>query len=417
VESMNALALFIYSASLRTYKTGAQIKSLWNKKAKQWIEGQKNSLNTLLPKTNTRVWFHCASVGEFEQARPLIELVKKENPAAEIVLTFFSPSGLELRKNYPFADYVLYLPLDSKFSSANFIEKVKPDIAIFVKYELWYYYLSVLKERKIPAYLISAVFRSNHWLNTWYGKSFKAMLQNFKAVFVQNESSKTIAEDLGCKNVMMTGDTRVDRVLAGVNENKRFAEIENWLGGKNLFIAGSTWHEDEQLIVKFINEDEFKYRDWKWIIVPHEISEKHLQSLKYNIADNAILYSELNEENKNVNILIIDRIGMLAYLYRYAQVAYVGGGFGKGIHNILEPAVYGAPVIFGPKYQSFIEAVNLVQHGADYSIKDYDEFKYRMMNELGDITLREHAKHISAEYIAQQKGATEKIFEVIFKNI
>src|SRR5580698_1415858 len=163
---MNMLEMFIYSASLRMYKTGAQIKSLWNKKAKQWIEGQKNSLsilNTLLPKTNKRVWFHCASVGEFEQARPLIELIKKENPAAEIILTFFSPSGYELRKNYSFADYVLYLPLDSKFSSANFINKVKPDVALFVKYELWYYYLSVLKERNIPAYLISAVFRSNHW--------------------------------------------------------------------------------------------------------------------------------------------------------------------------------------------------------------------------------------------------------------
>ncbi len=381
---------------------------MWNVKARQWRNGRKNNFKniTLALKDNEyRIWFHCASVGEFEQARPLLEAYRKQYPLHKIVLTFFSPSGYELRKNYSGADYVFYLPLDTPTYARKFVCLINPKLAAFVKYEFWYHHLRELYKNTIPVILISGIFRKDQLFFKWYGQEWSKVLHFFSHLFVQDQLSFQLLQTLQLKNVAIGGDTRFDRVWQIAQQATGLSKIELFKNNQKLFIAGSTWRADEKLIKTLIN----KNNDWKWIIVPHETDDSHLSATKILFPD-AVFYSELlGDKPTNSKILIVDEVGLLSSLYRYADIAYVGGGFGKGIHNILEAAVYGIPIIFGPNHQKFKEAADLLKIGASKSINNADEL-IMAFEEFGRGTSLAEQNNI---YIEKNKGATEKILHYL----
>jgi 3-deoxy-D-manno-octulosonic-acid transferase len=396
--------LWIYNIGIVIYGLLLRLASLFNAKAKLFVVGRKNIFEKIQQKINTNdrpIWFHFASLGEFEQGRPVLEKLKADDPSQKIVVTFFSPSGYEIRKNYALAD-VFYLPLDTASNAKKFINSINPKFAVFTKYEFWYHYFAVLNEKQIPLYLISGIFRPNQVFFKWYGSFYRGILKFVTHFFVQNEESVSLLKSIVIDNISLSGDTRFDRVYENAQQPKKLTEIEAFCGSSPVFIAGSTWPEDEKLLVSLIE----KYPDWKFIIAPHEIDTSHIEEIE-KLFPNAAKFSQL--EANTSPILIIDNIGMLSSLYQYAKVAYIGGGFGAGIHNTLEAAAFGLPVIFGPKYDKFQEAKDLIAIGAAKSVTTSNE----LMNAFEFFKANEMASADAKKYVEQKKGATEMIVKAI----
>ncbi|MNK30080.1 3-deoxy-D-manno-octulosonic acid transferase [compost metagenome] len=407
------LMLLLYIIGIRLYILLIRIFSLFNPKAKLFIKGRKNSYTQIVQRINPQekhIWFHFASLGEFEQGRPVLEKLKTLYPAKKIVVTFFSPSGYEIRKNYALAD-VFYLPIDTKKNAAWFIESINPEMAIFTKYEFWHFYFKALKDRGIPLYVISGIFRDSQAFFKWYGSFYRNILKAVTYFFVQNEESENLLKSIGLNNVTINGDTRFDRVYENAQEPKELPLIAQFIDGKPTLICGSTWPEDEKLLAAL----PAKYPDWKFIIAPHEIHSSHIESIEKQFPVGSLRFSAFSSGNQTPNssqqILIIDNIGMLSALYQYGKVAYIGGGFGAGIHNTLEAAAFGLPVIFGPKYDKFQEAKDLIAIGAAKSISSTEEL-ISAFNAFAD---NKNAADAAKKYVADKKGATDQIISMITK--
>jgi 3-deoxy-D-manno-octulosonic-acid transferase len=401
---------FIYNISIRILWLVIRISAFYNKKARMWIEGRKNLMDTVahsIDQDSEHVWFHCASLGEFEQGRPVMEEFKKSNPHIKIVLTFFSPSGYENKKNYQGADHIFYLPLDTPQLASQFVEYVRPRAAVFVKYEFWYNFINALDERKIPLIFISVIFRKNQHFFKFYGKWFRAQLKKVTYFFVQNKPSQDLLYSIGVHNVVVSGDTRFDRVYQIRQSPRSFNMVEKFIQGSVIFMAGSTWPKDEEMLVSLINQ---KHKGLKYIVVPHEIDQGHIQKFCSALDTSVVKYSEPDENKfKDAQVLIIDSIGMLSNLYQYASIAYIGGGFGKGIHNILEPATFGMPLIFGPNYRKFAEACELVQYGGAFSVRNSSDLQKNVESVLSNYKLLSNISEITQKYVDLKKGATHKI--------
>jgi len=391
------------------------LAAFFNKKAKQSIEGRKGIFEKLKSENfdENWIWMHCASLGEFEQGRPLIEKIKAEQPNQKIILTFFSPSGFEIRKNYDQADCVIYLPYDSPSNARQFLNIVKPQKAIFVKYEFWHFYLKELKKRQIPTYLISAVFRKEQSFFKWYGSFFRNMLSAFTHIFTQDENSIQLLKSVDFENAKAIGDTRIDRVLEIGKSAKKSPEIEAFCNQSPTLICGSTWPPDEAILAPFINKNLPK--NWKVIIAPHDIKTKHIEQImaRFTVPTNTYTNLEIGRKN-NAKVLIINNIGMLSSIYQYGKIAYIGGGFGSGIHNTLEPIAFGLPVIFGTKFQKFTEAKELVKTGGGFSISNQNEFE-KVFEKLLEKKEFEKASSQAKNYISNNQGATEKIYQFLFE--
>ncbi|HOZ29508.1 MAG TPA: glycosyltransferase N-terminal domain-containing protein [Bacteroidales bacterium] len=372
----------------------------------------RNELKAKIDKNKSYVWIHCASLGEFEQGRPLIEKIKSENAGVSILLTFFSPSGYEIRKNYQFADIVCYLPFDSKANAKDFIDIVKPKYAVFVKYEIWYYFLKELSIRNIPVFLISGIFRKNQIFFKWYGKSYRKALSFFSHLFLQDDKSAELLKNFGFSDYSVCGDTRMDRVMNIAGENYVNPLLEQFSENNNIIVCGSTWEEDEKILCAFINEFFGKY---KLIVAPHEINEKHIEKIEKLLKIKSVRLSNLKAIDDSISVIIVDSIGLLSKLYRYAKVAYVGGGFGKGIHNILEAIVYNIPVIFGPNYKKFKEANDSILAGTAFEIKHIDDLENIINKLFCNVERYVTIKNDTQKYIQKSFGATAKIYEKLQK--
>src|ERR1700744_5933228 len=402
--------MLLYNIGVRLYFFAIYLASFINKKARLWINGRKHVLYANFEKS---VWFHFASLGEFEQGRPVLEYIRKTHPDKKIVVTFFSPSGYEIRKNTPLADAVYYLPLDTASNARNFINSIQPEIAIFTKYEYWYHFFNELDQRHVPLYIISGIFRPDQVFFKWYGRLHRKMLGFVTCFFVQDEASKQLLHDIGINNVKVSGDTRFDRVWANAQQPKELQVVNDFKNGHKLFIAGSAWPEDEKLVASLVLD----YADWKFIFAPHEINKEKINTLINLLPDNsAIRYSQLNDEHlplTNYQSLIIDNIGMLSYLYQYADIAYIGGGFCVGIHNTLEAAACGLPVIFGPNYQRFKEARDLVAQQTGFSINNGPELKSTVAFLVEDNIRYKAICQQAKDYVKENTGATGVIIENI----
>ena len=413
------MALFLYNLFLIFYKTGIKVASLKSNKAKLWLKGRENIFAKLeqwrsqLPEDQKIIWMHCASLGEFEQGRPLLEKFRESNTDHKIVLTFFSPSGYEVRKNYKGVDEVFYLPIDSKINAQKFITTLKPTLVVWVKYEYWFYYLTALKKKNIPVILISAVFRKSQPFFKWYGKMWKQILQSFDKIFVQNTESVSLLQTIGfAQNTAVIGDTRFDSVIDIAKKNAPLPDVLlNFVKNSKVIIAGSTWEEDEEELVHYANTN----KQIKFIIAPHEIDEERIADLK-KLFKNSILFSQLADTYVNEQVVIIDNVGMLASLYRLADVAYIGGGFNdSGIHNILEAAVFGKPLIFGPVYDKFIEATQLVEAGGAFSFTNALELEELLHRLLKDEVFSQIAGEVCKNFVYKNGGATNKIMEYLYE--
>ena len=380
-----------------------------HRKARLLVEGQKTAkacLASMSESSQHPIWFHAASVGEFEQARPIIEkLVESRKSKVKILVTFFSPSGYELRKDYPLADQVMYLPFATRRNAKRFLDAVQPAMAIFVKYEFWPAYLRQLRKRNIPTYLVSGIFQPKQLFFRPWGIGYRQLLKCFTRLFVQDNASAELLNKYGISNVTVAGDTRFDRVSQIAQQAKDIPAVEQFVQpvGTQVIVAGSTWLPDEELLARYLKEHE----NVKLILAPHEIHEAHLHAIFNLFEGRYVRFTEATPLNlRHVRVLVIDTIGLLSSIYRYGQVAYVGGGFGVGIHNTLEPAVYGMPVLFGPNYKHFREAVNLVACGAGLPVSKYADFARKM-----DLALANHTElgAKAKEYIASELGATERI--------
>ena len=411
------MAIVVYNIFLFLYRTGIGIASLWNDKARLWIEGRKNSLKKLAGDVTIDtpiIWVHCSSLGEFEQGRPVIEKLKTNYPDSRILLTFFSPSGYEIRKDYKDADWVYYLPLDSKTNAKRFFDIVNPSLVAFVKYDYWYYYLAECKKREVPLLLVSGVFRKDQPFFKWYGHLHRKMLSCFAHFFVQDKESSQLLQSINLDNVTIAGDTRFDRVSEIAAQFKPIEIIEKFCGSSQILVAGSTWPNDEKIIKDAI----VNYPELKIIIAPHEIHKEHIDQL-ISIFPGAILYSQLITHNSQPivsNFLIIDNIGMLSRLYHYATIAYIGGGFNKGIHNTLEAAVYGKPVLFGPNHKKFKEAIGLIGTRGAICINSGTELSAILQKVIANKSVLELYSKNSMDFVNENKGATEKILHYIEAN-
>lgn len=402
----------LYNITIYLYIFYIRVGSLFNAKAKLMIAGRKNIFESIKSQissleSNNLVWFHCASLGEFEQGRPLMEKYKIQQPDVKILLTFFSPSGYEIRKNYAGADCIFYLPIDTPSNAKKFIEVVKPQKVFFVKYEFWFNYLNELKNRNIPTYLVSGIFRENHHFFNSTGGWFRKQLIAFTHFFLQDEKSVELLNSIGYTNATLCGDTRFDRVLEVAKNAKQIDLVKQFVGNHKTIIVGSSWLEDEKIV------QSLKLESLKLIIAPHEIDEKRLSSIEAQFLGKTLRYSKANENNvEEAEVLIIDNIGMLSSLYQYGSIAFIGGGFGKGIHNILEAATFGLPVIFGPNYHKFAEAKELIKLGGAFAINDVSEFE-KTMSLLSDEQVLKTASQISKMYVQGRVGATDKILAKI----
>jgi 3-deoxy-D-manno-octulosonic-acid transferase len=406
------LSLFLYNVFLIAYSGGIRLAALWNPKARLWVRGRQAKPWMAEPPGSKTIWMHCASLGEFEQGRPVLEALKAQYPAYRIVLSFFSPSGYAVKKDYAGADAVYYLPMDGKGNAAAFITAVNPALVVWVKYEYWYYYLTALKQKSIPVLLISAVFRQNQPFFTWYGGVWKQMLSCFTVLFVQNEASKELLASIGAGDkAVVTGDTRFDRVLQLAATAAPIPAVDAFCGSSKVLVAGSTWEEDEAELIHYVRA----HPEIKFIIAPHEIDAANLQEVKKEFKS-AIFYSELEMSGSpaEAHVLIIDNIGMLSRLYRYAHITYVGGGFGSdGVHNVLEAAVYGKPVLFGPEYEKYIEAEGLVDCGGAFPIDNALELEKLMDELLADEGTLAAAGQSAANFVQQHAGAAKNIVSYI----
>ena len=404
----------LYDLSLRTYKIAINIAKFFNEKAHLFHSGRKNIFENFKKNVDFKeknIWFHCASLGEFEQGRPLIEIIKKKYPDYKIIITFFSPSGYEVRKTYKQADFISYLPLDSSINAEKFIQIVQPKLVFFIKYEFWFYYLKTLKKYDIPCFLISGIFRKNQMFFKFYGKWYARILENFTHLFVQNKTSFELLQKIGIQNLSIAGDTRFDRVLKISETPKKFHLIEKFKQNKTILVAGSTWKKDENILIQYIKNNK---NSLKFIIAPHEIHQDNINRLIHEIGENVVAYSKANEKNiQDFKVLIIDNIGMLSSIYQYGEIAYVGGAFGKGLHNILEPATFGVPIFFGTKYQKFQEAIDLINLKSAFSIKNFEMFEEQINILLNDKIFFKKTGEISKKYILDNKGGTKKILDFV----
>lgn len=411
----------LYDIGIRLYGFLILLASFFNEKARKWRTGRKDILKklkeTIQESGQPLAWFHCASLGEFEQGRPVIETFRKKFPSYKILLTFFSPSGYEVRKNYKEADYVFYLPLDTPNNAKQFIDIIKPSIAVFVKYEFWFNYLGELKKRSIPTFLISARFRDDQYFFKNMGRSFRKYLRFYTSIFVQDEDSETLLKDFRINNVVLCGDTRFDRVIDISRQPFPNPIIEKFKNKQPLLLCGSTWEEDEKLIFPMYANLIRLGLKTKLIIAPHDVTEARIKNIQQKYPT-ALRYSSATENNAApANVMVIDTIGVLSYLYRFADIAYIGGGFGKGIHNLTEAAVYGIPVLFGPNYKNFTEAKELQKRRGGFSISTIDELSSKVSKLLTDAEYRKISGEAGASYILSGKGATEKIISTLEKII
>ncbi len=411
------LMVLLYDAGILLYYLIVLMASLFNRKARLWIRGRQGLLIKMkreMENAGRVAWFHASSLGEFEQGRPIMEAFKKKDPECKILLTFYSPSGYEIRKNYPGADFIYHLPLDTRKNAKRFLRIVKPELVVFIKYEFWYHFLLQTKKSGAKLVLISAIFRREQLFFKWYGIWYRKMLKFFDHIFVQDENSLDLLMDISMEHVRIAGDTRFDRVVQIAAEAKQNEIVERFTAGRFTYIFGSTWDKDEELIVEYINSCML---DVCYIIAPHELNPVNIKNLIHKLNKKVILYSGTEGSNlMESRVLIIDNIGMLATLYRYGQVAYIGGGFGKGIHNILEAAVYGMPVVFGPNFRKFREAVELLKEGSAFMARDYNELKYilDMLREKKEKL--QAASESTRNFINQNIGATETILNYLKKS-
>lgn len=407
----------LYSLFIHLYVAAIRLASLWNAKARSWSAGRKDwrsGLQAIRNKAGDRpiLWIHCASLGEFEQGRPVIEALRAQHPTSFILLTFFSPSGYEVRKDYAVADAVCYLPADTPANARFFVQTLRPALAIFVKYEYWLNLLAELRDRQVPVLMISAIFRENQVFFSWYGTAWRKALAGISHFFLQDGDSADRLNELGIHHHTVAGDTRFDRVLQLAAAFSEIPEIASFCGNQQVLVAGSTWPEDEAIIAACLRARP----DLKCILAPHEIHAAHLDHIS-NVMPDAIRFSVWKKEaSPAARVLVIDNIGMLSRLYHYATVTYIGGGFGKGIHNTLEAAVYGKPVLFGPHYQKFREARELIREGAAWSIQQEDGMIIKMQELLDQPSARESSGLAAGNYVRAQAGATQKIMQYIQEN-
>lgn len=407
----------MYELFIILYNIGVWVASFFSKKVRTMWKGEHRTFRVLREKIDPNamyIWFHAASLGEFEQGRPIMEAIRREHPGYKILLTFFSPSGYEVRKNYDGADIVVYLPIDTKRNARRFLRLTNPVMAFFIKYEFWSNYLHMLKERHVPTFSVSSIFRPNQIFFRAYGKGYGKVLDCFTHFFVQNEESRDLLKSIGIDCVSVTGDTRFDRVLQIRDAGKSLPIVENFVGGTaeerpHVFIAGSSWPPDEDIFIRYFNE----HRDWKLIIAPHVIGDDHMKQILGTLERKTVRYTEATTENVvGAECLIIDCFGLLSSIYRYADVTYVGGGFGVGIHNVLEAAVWGKPVIFGPNNKNFQEAQGLLKAGGGFEITSYDDF-VGVMRKLADDKALEQSRERAGGFVESLAGATRQIMKEV----
>lgn len=414
----------IYSVGIIFYYLSLRLAGIFSPKARAWHYGRKELFDKLehvflehyaSESPAPVVWFHCASLGEFEQGRPVIEAFRNRFPGYTILLTFFSPSGYTHRQNYSGADHIFYLPIDTILNARRFVNITRPQFVVFVKYEFWFNYLNELFKNNIPVFTISAIFRPNQHFFKWYGGWFRTHLRKINRVFVQDAESAELLQMIDVSNISISGDTRFDRVVAVKENQQPFPLIDKFACNKHVIVAGSTWPQDEDLILALRKKTSDKV---KFIIAPHEISTHHLNELLKKLGDKALLYSQApGTDLCGKDFLIIDSIGMLSQLYRYASIAYIGGGFGAGIHNILEAAAYGVPVFFGPNYHRFREAREMIETGAAFSVQDSAQFTTGVIALLSDTAHLKKVATKAGQYVVVRTGATHIIMEEIEKQI
>lgn len=402
-----------YNLAIILYDIAVHLVAPFSRKPWKMMKGHwvvYELLRQQLEKGARYIWFHAASLGEFEQGRPLIEKIRAKYPDYRILLTFFSPSGYEVRKNYRGADIVCYLPFDKPRNVRKFLDLVNPCMAFFIKYEFWKNYLDELHKRRIPVYSVSSIFRRGQIFFKWYGGTYRNVLRNFDHIFVQNERSKRYLAKIGINRVTVVGDTRFDRVLQIREEAKDLPLVELFKNNTMTFVAGSSWQPDEDLFIEYFNQ----HPEVKLIIAPHVIDENHLVEIIRKLKRPYVRYTRADEKNvRKADCLIIDCFGLLSSIYRYGEIAYIGGGFGVGIHNTLEAAVYGIPVIFGPKYQKFQEAVQLLEAKGGFSVKSYEELKALLDRMLEDESFLRETGTNAGTYVTGNAGATDKVLGMI----
>jgi len=411
---MVSISLFLYNVFIKLYGWGIYIASFQNKKAALWIKGRRdlfskieNDFKSISPATE-RIWMHCASLGEFEQGRTVLEGLRIQKPKAIIVLTFFSPSGYEIQKNYPHSDFIYYLPLDSKKNASRFINLIKPTIILFVKYEFWYHYFIKAGKSEARFILIAGIFRKSQAFFKWYGALYRRILASLSHIFVQDEQSLSLLKSIGFLNVTIAGDTRIDRVIDIVSHASELTDIEFFLNNQKAIVGGSLYDIENEMLFKAWEE---KLLPGKIIIAPHNVDNENINKIMTTWGSLAIRFSELSLlQSPNKKVLVIDRIGILSRIYSYAALVIIGGGFGKGIHNILEPAVYGVPVLFGPNYHKFREANEMVETGAVFSFNDESGFR-KLIKKLSNPEFAHSAGNKAKHYIESNSGGTRKILE------
>lgn len=408
----------MYQIFIWIYTLGVWVTSLFSEKVKTMRKGEHEAFRILKEKVEPDaryIWFHAASLGEFEQGRPLIEHIRKAFPEYKILLTFFSPSGYEVRKNYKGADICCYLPLDTIGNSRKFLRLIRPEKAFFIKYEFWYNYLHILKHRGVPTYSVSSIFRPNQVFFKWYGRGYKKVLHCFTHFFVQNDTSRELLHQIGIDCATVVGDTRFDRVLQIKEASKQLPLVDAFVGNdpkqlSKVFVAGSSWGPDEEIFIKYFNV----HKDWKLIIAPHVIGEDHMKQILSKLNRKTARYSVATEnEIKDADCLIIDCFGLLSSIYHYGSVAYVGGGFGAGIHNVLEAAVWNIPVIFGPNNGHFQEAQGLLAAQGGFEINDYRQFEELMNRFDADADYLSQSGKKAGMYVQDRSGATQQIIDNI----
>ena len=401
----------IYNLGIYLYQLGVKLAALFSDKPAKMVKGHQEVFDLLKNKIDRNaqyIWFHAASLGEFEQGRPLIERIRKEYPQYKILQTFFSPSGYEVRKNYDGADIVCYLPIDTPSNVKKFVDLVNPCMVFFVKYEFWQNYLNTLFKKGIPVYSVSSIFRPNQIFFRWYGKGYQQVLKTFAHLFVQNEESKQLLAGIGVNNTTVVGDTRFDRVLDICAAAKQLPLVQKFKGDALTFVAGSSWGPDEDIFIKYFNA----HPEMKLIIAPHVVNDGHLKEIESKLQRSCVRYTKATEENvQQADCLIIDCYGLLSSIYRYGEISYIGGGFGVGIHNVLEAAVYGIPVIFGPNNKKFREARHLLANKGGFEINGYEDFELLMNKFLTDEAYLKQSGKAAGDYVKGNAGAMEKIMK------
>jgi len=403
----------LYRLAISGYGTMLRVAALFNHKAKLFVTGRNHIFDRmsaeLANESRPRVWMHCASLGEFEQGRSVLENIRKQYPAYAIVLTFFSPSGYEVRKHYDGADHVFYLPIDTNHNAQRFLDIVKPSLCLFVKYEFWYYYLANMAKRNIPILLVSGIFRQDHPFFKWYGKFHRGMLQFFTHIFLQDAASAALLESIHVTQYSISGDTRFDRVLVLPLLPKEYPIANAFCADNKIIVAGSTWPKDETFLHNAMKKIS---TNWKMILVPHEVHEAHIAEIEKIFQGDTIRWSQWYDESDK-KVLIVDKVGFLSHLYHYGRIAWIGGGFDKeGVHNVLEAAVYGLPCFYGPVYERFLEAKELIERGGAFTLNTVVDFT-TSVKELEDSIRYEHASHAAKHYVFANSGATEKIMKYI----